>query len=82
MQRNNHEGANSSIPLFSGWEQKVYYDIQDQHANLIGDLLMKNTKQIIKESDLIDFNSLISSLTEKCLLKLNYDNDLEENQKD
>jgi hypothetical protein len=43
---------------------------------------MKNTKQIIKESDLIDFNSLISSLTEKCLLKLNYDNDLEENQKD
>jgi hypothetical protein len=27
MQRNNSEGSNSSIPLFAGWEQKVYYEI-------------------------------------------------------
>ncbi len=27
MQRNNPEGGKSSIPLFSGWDQKVYYDI-------------------------------------------------------
>ena len=49
--------------------------------SLIGDLLLKNTKQIIQESSFIDFNSVISSLTEKCLLKLNYDGELEENQK-
>ena len=34
------------------------------------------------ESTFIDFNSVISSLTEKCLLKLNYDGELNENQKD
>jgi hypothetical protein len=50
-------------------------------VSLIGDLLLKNTKQIIQESSFIDFNSVISSLTEKCLLKLNYDGELEENQK-
>jgi hypothetical protein len=27
MQRNNPEGGKSSIPLFAGWDQKVYYDI-------------------------------------------------------
>ena len=34
------------------------------------------------ESTFIDFNSVISSLTKKCLLKLNYDGELYENQKD
>jgi hypothetical protein len=29
MQRNNPEGAKSSIPLFAGWDQKVYYEIQE-----------------------------------------------------
>lgn len=81
MQRNNPEGNNSSIPLFAGWEQKVYYEIQEQQVSLIGDLLLKNTKQIIAQSTFIDFNSVISSLTEKCLLKLNYDGELSESQK-
>jgi hypothetical protein len=54
MQRNNINSAESSIPLFSGWEQKVYYDIKEQNLNIIGNLLMKNTNQIIIENKLID----------------------------
>jgi len=44
-------------------------------VSLIGELLMKNTKQIIAESKFIDFQSAISQLVEKCLLKLNYDDE-------
>ena len=79
MQRNNNNSAESSIPLFSGWEQKVYYDIKEKNLSIIGKLLMKNTNQIIIENKLINLEQVISILTEKCLLKLYYDCDDDEN---
>jgi hypothetical protein len=45
LERNNNEGEKSSIPMFLGWEQKMFYDLTDKKdSSIIGDFLLKNTK--------------------------------------
>ena len=77
MQRNHHEDDKSLLPLFDGWEQKMYYDISENQLNLANNLELVNTniKNIIQSEKLFTFREVLTDLTEKCLLKLTFEVD-------
>lgn len=78
MKRNYNEGHESSLPLFDGWEMKVYYDINvDKQLSLAKDLALfdTNIKAIIKSEKIVTFKTLLERLTEKCLFRLNFEQD-------
>lgn len=83
MQRNFNDGKQSKIPIFdSDWEQRVFYDISVEPFELSEDLLLKNTKNIVREGKIINFESVLANLTEKCLLKLTFEGEVSSDTQD
>lgn len=81
MKRNFNELESSSLPMFEGWESKVFYDISKEPFKLTEnlDLVNQNIKNIIKSEKLFTFKNLLEESTEKCLLTLNFDVEAENN---
>ena len=77
MQRNYNEKDFSSLPLFESWGHRGYYDIDPKSSfDFSQQLLDKNILQIIQEEKIAEFRSLIGPLSEKCLLKLNFEGEI------
>lgn len=75
LRRNVNEGHTSTLPMFEEWHSQVYYDINEKPFKLIDNLeiIDTNIKNIIQSEVLFKFDDLLRDLTEKCLLRLNFE---------
>ena len=65
------------IPVFDQtWDQAVFYDISSMPFNLSEGIIVQNTRQLLMEESIVKFDKSLSTLTEKCLLKLTFDGEL------
>jgi hypothetical protein len=60
----------------------VFYDISPNPFDLSENIIMKNTRQLLKEESVVKFHQSLSTMTEKCLLKLTFDGEVTQETQD